>query len=271
MARLHATRLLSPLVAAALSLAGCGSFAPGPYGGAPEAYGYGGQIAPGAYIDPGGGAAGAGRAFADIGYATRQETEPEYRLYPGDQVDVTVLSAPELNRSVAVQPDGRITLPLVAPVMAADRTIPQVEAMLAGAYAPQLVRPEVSISLKQAQPLRIFVGGEVDRPGIYDMPGDIDALQAVVMAGGFKTSAAMGDVVIIRRGPGGVPMARVANLRAFTRDPGSTDAVPLRRFDVVFVPRKAISEVALFVQQYLRDPLPVQFSYVVNGQAFNSR
>jgi len=270
MARLPGKHLLSPLLVAALSLAGCGSFAPGPYGGAAEPY-RGGRLARGAYIDPGAGAAGANRAFADIGYATWQETEPEYRLYTGDQVDVTVLSAPELHRSVAVQPGGRITLPLVPPVMAADRTVPQVEAQLASLYATSLVRPEVSISLKQATPLRIFVGGEVERPGIYDMPGDIDALQAVVMAGGFKTSGATGDVVIIRRGPGGVPMARTANLRAFTKNPASADAVPLRRFDVVFVPRKAISEVALFVQQYLRDPLPVQFSYVVNGQVFNSR
>jgi polysaccharide export outer membrane protein len=65
-------------------------------------------------------------------------------------------------------------------------------------------------------------------------------------------------------------MARTVNLAAAARNP-AIDAVPLRRFDVVFVPRKAISEIGLFVQQYLRDPLPVQFSYVVNGQVFNSR
>jgi len=267
MARISALSALISLAAATL-LAGCGSFAPGPYGGRPDP-GFRGPAA-GAYINPGA-MAGPGAAFADIGYATWQETEPEYRVYPGDQLDVTVLSAPELNRTVAVQPDGRITLPLVAPLMVADRAIPQIEAELAAAYSTQLVRPQVSISLRQATPLRIFVGGEVDRPGIYDMPGDIDALQAVIMAGGFRTSGNTSEVVIIRRGPGGRAMARTANLRQVTRNPGSVDAVPLRRFDVVFVPRKAISEVALFVQQYLRDPLPVQFSYVINGQVFNSR
>lgn len=264
MARSPAFTALIPLAAATL-LAGCAGAGSRSYGGQMMHPGYGDPrraAAPG-YAGP--------DTFANIGYANWQETEPEYRLYPGDQLDVTVLSAPELNRTVAVQPDGRITLPLVAPMMVADRSIPQVEAELTGAYAAQLVRPQVSISLRQAAPLRIFVGGEVDKAGIYDMPGDIDALQAVIMAGGFRTSGNTSEVVIIRRGPDGRPMARTANLRQVVRNPGSADAVPLRRFDVVFVPRKAISEVALFVQQYLRDPLPVQFSYVVNGQIFNSR
>jgi polysaccharide export outer membrane protein len=268
MARLPALSALIPLAAASL-LAGCGSFAPGPYGGRAEpSVGAGAYIDPGRAVGPGGATLG---GFADIGYATWQESEPEYRLYPGDQIDVTVLSAPELNRAVTVQPDGRISVPLVAPLMVADRPIPQVEAALSAAYASQLVRPQVSISLRQATPLSIFIGGEVDKPGIYPMPGDIDALQAVIMAGGFRTSGNASEVVIIRRGPGGRPMARTANLSQVIRDPARTDAVPLRRFDMVIVPRKAISSLALFVQQYLRDPLPVQFSYVINGQVFNSR
>jgi protein involved in polysaccharide export with SLBB domain len=268
MARFSALSALVPLAAATL-VAGCGSFAPGPYGGRPQAaVGGPGYIDPGRGLGPGGAPA---TGFADIGYATWQETEPEYRLYPGDQIDVTVLSAPELNRAVTVQPDGRISVPLLQPLMVADRPIPEVEAALAAGYATQLVRPQVSISLRLATPLRIFVGGEVDKPGIYDMPGDIDALQAVIMAGGFRTSGNTSDVVIIRRGPGGRPMARTANLNLAAKNPGLTDAVPLRRFDVVIVPRKAISSLALFVQQYLRDPLPVQFSYVINGQVFNSR
>jgi polysaccharide export outer membrane protein len=258
MARLFVSAALTTLLAA---VTGCASSGSGSYGAGRPVGGYARAPSPIA----------AGAGFEDIGYATWQDAEPDYRLYPGDQVDVTVLSAPELNRSVVVQPDGRITVPLVPPLMVADRTIPQAEAQLRAAYASQLVRPEVSISLKQATPLRVFVGGEVDKPGIYDMPGDIDALQAVIMAGGFRTSGKASEVVIIRRGPGGRPMARTADLNAALRHPAGADAVPLRRFDVIFVPRKSISEFALFVQQYLRDPLPVQFSYVVNGQVFNSR
>ena len=198
--------------------------------------------------------------FPNIGYATWSEGEPAYRLYPGDEVEVQVPSAPELNKTVTVQPDGRVNLPLLAPVMVADRTILQAERVIGGAYASQLLRPQVNLTVKAA-PLKVFVGGEVDKPGVYDMPGDINALQAVIMAGGFKTSGKRGEVVIIRRGPDGRGMMRTVNLDRGVSDPGRTDLVPLRRFDVVYVPRTAVSEAGLFVQQYFKDLSPVQFGF----------
>lgn len=198
--------------------------------------------------------------FSNIDYATWTEDEPSYRLYPGDELDVQTPSAPELGKTVTVQPDGRITLPLLPPLMVADRSVADAEDLITHAYASQLLRPEVIITVKAA-PLRVFVGGEVDKPGVYDMPGDIDALQAVIMAGGFKTTAKRNAVIIIRRGSGGRPMMRTANLLRGITDPGQTDAVPLRRFDVVYVPRTGIAEAGLFVQQYLRDVAPLQLGF----------
>ena len=116
-------------------------------------------------------------------------------------LDVSAPSAPELNRTVTVQPDGRISLPLVGMVMAADRTVPDLAQTLTNIYAGQLVRPEIDVDVKAASPLRVFVGGEVGKPGVYDMPGDINALQAVILAGGFTPNAKPSQVVIIRRGP----------------------------------------------------------------------
>jgi polysaccharide export outer membrane protein len=206
--------------------------------------------------------------FSNIGYADWSSDEPLYRLYPGDVIDVQTPSAPELNKTVTVQPDGRVSLPLLPPIMVADRSVPEAESVIARAYASQLVRPEVVINVTAA-PLKVFVGGEVDRPGIYDMPGDINALQAVIMAGGFRTSAKRDRVVIIRRGSGGRAMMRTADLLHGITDPSHTDAVPLRRFDVVYVPRSSVSEAGLFVQQYFRDLNPVQlgFNYTV-GPAY---
>jgi polysaccharide export outer membrane protein len=205
------------------------------------------------------------RVFEPIAYASWSENEPGYRLYPGDVLDIAVPSAPELARTVTVQPDGRITLPLIPQSMAADRSVPELQATLTQAYASQLRFPKVEVSVKQAAPLKVFVAGEVDKPGVYDMPGDIDAVQAITMAGGFKVSAKTTQVVIIRRGAGGRPMMRVADLRQAIYNPGRGDAVPLRRFDIVFVPKSTISEIGTFVQQYLRDTVPIQFTYAVNG------
>ena len=211
---------------------------------------------------------GQASGFAPIPYASWRDDEPGYRLYPGDQIDVATPSAPELNRSVTVGLDGRIQLPLVGAFMAADRSTPQLQQVLTAAYAGQLIDPRVEVSIKQAQPLRIFVGGEVGKPGVYDMPGDIDALQASVMAGGFTIAANTHRVVVIRRGPDGRAMMREVDLGQAVRGAPRADAVPLRRFDIVFVPRSGVANAGLFVQQYLRDLVPVQFSYALTPNSF---
>ena len=206
--------------------------------------------------------------FTDIGYATWRDDEPAYRIYPGDVLDVVAPSAVELNRTVTVRPDGRISLPLIPPVLAADCSVLQLEARLSQAYSSQLVRPEVQVDVRTVTPLRIFVGGEVAKPGVYDMPGDINALQAVIMAGGFTTLAGGGKVVIVRRGRGGRAMMRTADLHRAIFDAPEADAVPLRRFDIVYVPRSGIANAGLFVQQYIRDVVPIEFSYAVSPNAY---
>jgi len=124
----------------------------------------------------------------------------------------------------------------------------------------------VDITAKAA-PLKVFVGGEVGNPGVVDLTGDGDALRAVIQAGDFKTSANRSEVYIIRRGPDGRGMIRKANLLRGLRDERA-DLVPLRRFDIVYVPRSGASEAGLFMQQYFRDLLPIPFSYALGAQTF---
>ena len=207
-----------------------------------------------------------GGGFSNIPYATWSDYEPPYRFYPGDEIEVSLPSAPELNKIVTVQPDGRISMPLIPAVMAADRTVPELQGALSQAYAATLLRPAVDVT-PRAAPLKVFVGGEVGNPGIFDMAGDADALRAVIQAGDFKTSADRDKVIILRRGPDGRGMMRTVKLGKGLRDPNA-DLVPLRRFDIVYVPRSGVANAGLFIQQYLRDLSPIQFgfSYAVGAQ-----
>ncbi|HVV31724.1 MAG TPA: polysaccharide biosynthesis/export family protein [Vitreimonas sp.] len=184
---------------------------------------------------------------------------PAYRFFPGDEIDVTVFSAPELTRSVTVAPDGRVSLPLIEPVRAAGLTADELHDALVAAYADQLRQPELSVTARSFASRQVFVGGEVARPGIYEMPANIDAFQAVMLAGGFLPSARRGDVLVLSRTTGAQQVTQVdLSPRAMRR--GFPDAHPLSRYDVVYVPRSGIAQINLFMQQYVRDALPIQFS-----------
>jgi polysaccharide export outer membrane protein len=188
------------------------------------------------------------------------DSTPTYRFFPGDEVEITVFSAPELSRTVTVGPDGRIALPLIGSVRAADLTADQLHDALIAAYAPQLREPELSVTPKTYGSRQVFVGGEVARPGIYQMPANIDAFQAVAMAGGFLPTARRHDVLIMSRASGEAHVSQV-DLTTRALRHGLPGAEPLQRYDVVYVPRSPIAQVNLFMQQYIRDALPVQFGF----------
>jgi polysaccharide biosynthesis/export protein PslD len=201
-----------------------------------------------------------GGDFNEIAFADWTEEEPEYLLYPGDEIEVATPTATELTRTIRVGPDGRIALPLIGQAMAADRTLAELEYELSSAYASQLIRPVVEVTLKTAGPMKVWVDGEVRTPGVYDMNGDIDAYQAVIQAGGFLPSAQPQQVALIRRGPGSVRMMRVVDLRQ-----RRGEVVALRRGDVLYVPRSTLGELANFFTQ-VKAALPVGFNYTINGQ-----
>jgi polysaccharide export outer membrane protein len=196
------------------------------------------------------------------------DATPAYRFYPGDEIEVRVMSAPEMTRTVTVAPDGRIAMPLIDPVRAAQRTQGELEAALQLAYAPYLRMPEIDVVAKSYASRQIFVGGEVASPGAYAMAGEIDALQAVALAGGFLPSAKRDAVLVLSRVSGETDVTRL-DLSGRSIREGLPAAAPLNRYDVIYVPRSRISQIGLFMQHYVRDALPVQFSlyYDLNGNS----
>ncbi|MEM7460877.1 MAG: polysaccharide biosynthesis/export family protein [Pseudomonadota bacterium] len=183
-----------------------------------------------------------------------------YLLAPGDQLEVIVHTAPELSRTVTVGPDGRFRMPYSGPIVAAARTVDQVRNGVQLAMATELNDPDIDVLLAGTASQRIFVGGDVTSPGMFEMPGLIDPLQAIIMAGGVTETGSARTVVLMRRMPGGDVKSAVFDLKAGIYDPSLADWAPLRRFDVVYVTRKPIADQNLFVRQYIRDALPIDFS-----------
>ena len=183
-----------------------------------------------------------------------------YLLAPGDELEIIVHTAPELSRTITIGPDGRFRIPYSGPITAAAQTIEDVQASVQLAMASELNDPDIDILLAGTASQRVFVGGEVTNPGMFELPGLIDPLQAVIMAGGVTDEGRASTAVLMRRMPGGDVKSAVFDLKAGIYDPALADWAPLRRFDVIYITRKPIADQNLFVRQYVRDALPIDFS-----------
>lgn len=186
--------------------------------------------------------------------------EPLYKFYPGDQLDIVVSSAPEMSRTLTVGPDGRIAMPMVTPIMAAGRTLPEVQIALRAALATQLRDPSIAVTPRAFAPEQIYVGGDVRTPGTYTLPGPIGALEAMIMAGGKNTTSNAKQVAVLRRALNGGMMMRTVNLTNGLKNIREyDDNIQLRRGDIIFVPRSTLGEIGVFVQN-LRSAMPIDFN-----------
>jgi len=132
-----------------------------------------------------------------------EDPAPGYRFNPGDLVRVSVWREPELDRQALVQPDGTISFPLVGQVTAAGRTPAAVQADIVGRIEQYIPEPVVTVELLEARGNKVYVIGEVTRPGEYQLGRPITAVQAISLAGGFTPFAGRGRIQILRRGAGG--------------------------------------------------------------------
>ena len=182
-------------------------------------------------------------------------TQP-YRIRAGDMLEVKHRLATELNDMAVVRPDGRISLPLIPSMAAAGATTDELEAALKQAYARDLRNAELSVLVRSFATQRVFVGGEVEKPGMVDLIDGQTVMQALYAAGGMKSTARSNEVVVVRRGAAEQRLAFAVNLDEVVHGTGLGQDVRLQPLDTVIVPRSDIAQIDLWVEQYIRNLLP---------------
>jgi polysaccharide export outer membrane protein len=162
---------------------------------------------------------------------TRPFAPAEYRIGVEDVLEISVWKEPQLNTTAPVRPDGKISVPLAGEVEAAGRTAKELEAELASRYATRINSPTVSVVVKELNASRVFVLGEVARPGVYPMRGALTVVQALALAGGLTEFADRDDIVILRRAESGQQ-----RLKLDLEDAVGSAAIELAPGDTVVVP-----------------------------------
>ncbi len=205
-----------------------------------------------------------------------QESGEEYLLQFGDEFDIKFYYAPELNeKNIRIRPDGKISLQLIDEIQAAGLTPSELEEELKVAYSKTLRKPEIAVIVKQFASSKVFVGGEVNSPGIVPISGRLTSTQAIFKAGGFKETANHKNVIIISRSPENIPVARKVNLKkVFSGKVPENDTV-LRPFDIVIVPKTFIAKANKYMDQYIRQMIPgtlsAGFNYFVGKTRTSDR
>lgn len=161
---------------------------------------------------------------------------PDYIIQSGDQLDIRFFYNPELDETVTVRPDGKISLRLVDEVQAAGETSVGLRGSLTEKYAKELKQPVITVMVKTFSIQRVYVGGEVNRQGFVDLIPGMSPLQAVIDAGGLKPTANARSVLLIRKGPGNVPIQVRLNLKNAINGSATENAIQLLPQDVIYVP-----------------------------------
>jgi len=177
-----------------------------------------------------------------------QQRSPRYRIQAGDTFDLTFDLSPEFNQlAVAVQPDGFVTLRGVGDLKVAGQTVPELTDTLRTAYAKILNDPAISVVLKEFEKPYFVAGGQVAKPGKYDMHGQVTLTQAIEIAGGFQSSAKHSQVMLFRRVDDQWTEAKLIDVKKMEKNGNLREDPFLHPGDMVIVPKNTMSKIDRFI------------------------
>ncbi|MFQ5480755.1 MAG: polysaccharide biosynthesis/export family protein [Thermodesulfobacteriota bacterium] len=167
----------------------------------------------------------------------------EFTLGSGDVIEVNVWRHKDLNKKVQVDPYGKITYPLVGEIDATGLSVFTLREKLAEGLSKYLVDPQVDVSVVSFNSHKIYVLGEVNRPGIFAFQSRYSVLEAITMAGGFRQEAQPASVVLIR---GGLKSSNAVtlDLKKALKKGDLADNVAIQQGDVIYVPPMFIADLS---------------------------
>jgi polysaccharide export outer membrane protein len=180
--------------------------------------------------------AACGAARPSYDFDAERRAANAYLVGAGDVLQVRAWKNDALSQRVVVRPDGYITLPLVGEVRAGGRSAQAISAEIATRASVFYVEPPVvAVEVAELHSYRVYVLGEVARPGELTPRGPIDVLQALALAGGFTRFAAPDDTVIVRHDAHGTRRIPFV-YRQVVENGDLRENLPLVSDDVVVVP-----------------------------------
>jgi polysaccharide export outer membrane protein len=130
--------------------------------------------------------------------AKTPSVDADYKIGPQDVLRIDVWKEPDISRTIPVRPDGKISVPLLNDVQASGLTAMQLAASLREGLSKYLNNPQVTVTVTEINSRRVYLTGEVNRPGALPLLPNMTVLQALSSAGGFTQFAKLKSIYIMR-------------------------------------------------------------------------
>ena len=197
--------------------------------------------------------------------AVKQPTISELILGPGDSIEIQVYRHTDLARKFQIPPDGRISYPWVGDIQAAGTSVVKLRDTIVNGLSSYILDPQVEITVTSLRSDRVYVLGEVLKPGIFAMDTSTTAIDAISAAGGFTIDAKWSDVVLIR---GGLErrQAMSLDLKSLLKEGDASQNVPLRSGDILYVPPTYVADVSRFMahlEQIIKPILQIESAFIL--------
>lgn len=167
-----------------------------------------------------------------------------YRIRQGDKLSVKFLHHPELNEgSLVVRPDGFISLQMIDDVRTEGLTISDLKSKLEKVYSEILLKPIISVSLLEFVAPRVYIGGQVTKPGRYELRDGQTLVQVIFLAGGFTRDANRKMVIHARPDGKGDWQIQSANVMKILNQKEDEKDLALQDGDYIFIPESRISQI----------------------------
>jgi polysaccharide export outer membrane protein len=196
--------------------------------------------------------------------ATIKDARAAYTVGVGDVLTIRLREGVKLSESDAtVMSTGTIVISFIE-LEAAGHTIPEIREQAQQELSKYIRDFSVDLIVKEWRERKIFILGEVEKPGVYNFSAGMTTIQAITLAGGFKNTAVLSDMRIIRGKLDNPELIRV-DLHKTAKGKDARDIL-LAQNDVIYVPRSTIGDWNNFINLYIRPTLEV-FAIPVSGAA----
>lgn len=167
--------------------------------------------------------------------ANGQSLYGDYRLHPGDTLTVSVWKEEGLSEEITIRPDGKFSFPLAGELVASGRSVNEIKGEVEAKLKVYIPEPVVSVAVKAFGGNRVYVVGQVRKPGFFVMNPQLNVLQALAMAEGGTPFAKLDDIIVIRSS-GGQQQIFGFRYSQVTEGRNLSQNIKLESGDVVVVP-----------------------------------